>query len=61
MCFLGGAIQIILCESFPKWGYPRVIHVNRMLHYKPSMLGKNHLWLGSLKADCFSTILEVIG
>ena len=27
-----------------KWGYPQIIHVNMIFHYKPSILGYPHLW-----------------
>jgi len=25
-----------ICGGFLKWGYPEIIHFNRMFHYKPS-------------------------
>jgi hypothetical protein len=27
-----------------KWGYPEIIHLNRIFHYKPTILGIHHLW-----------------
>ena len=27
-----------------KWGYPEIIHLNRIFHYKPTILGVHHLW-----------------
>ena len=29
---------------FPKWGYPQIIHFNRVFHYKPSILGYPYFW-----------------
>ena len=29
--------------GFLKWGYPQIIHLNRIFHYKPSILG--YLWI----------------
>ena len=29
----------IIYGGFPKCGYPQIIHVNRIFHYKPSILG----------------------
>ena len=30
--------------AFLKWGYPQIIHANRIFHYKPSIFGYHHLW-----------------
>jgi hypothetical protein len=27
-----------------KWGYPEIIHLNRIFHYKPTILGIPYLW-----------------
>ena len=37
---------IILGSSagFLKWWYPQIIHFNRVLHYKPSILGYPYFW-----------------
>ena len=29
---------------FQKWGYPQIIHFNRVFHYKPSILGYPYFW-----------------
>ncbi len=29
---------------FQKWWYPRIIHFNRVFHYKPSILGYPYFW-----------------
>ena len=31
-------------ECFWKWWYPRIIHFNRVFHYKPSILGYPYFW-----------------
>ena len=30
--------------GFPKWGYPQIIYINAIFHYKPSISGIPHLW-----------------
>ena len=29
---------------FQKWGYPQIIHFNKVFHYKPSILGYHYFW-----------------
>ena len=33
-----------LSECFQKYGYPQIIHFNRVFHYKPSNLGYPYFW-----------------
>ena len=35
---------IYINGDFLKWGYPWIIHFNRIVHYKPSIFGYHHLW-----------------
>ena len=58
-CLVLAALQQSQSWSFPKsWGYPQIIHCNRILHYKPSSVGNfditatGTLWSGS--RDSFS-------
>ena len=37
-------ISIYIYRGFLKWGYPWIIHFNRVFHYIPSILGYPHLW-----------------
>jgi hypothetical protein len=41
---------------FPKWGYPQIIHFDRIFHYKPSILGYPHLWKPPTMYSCNSHI-----
>ena len=34
----------IYTYGFPEIGYPQIIHFNRMVHDKPSVLGYPHVW-----------------
>ena len=31
-------------RCFLKWWYPQIIHLNRVFHYKPSILGYPYFW-----------------
>ena len=37
-------IYIYTYGGFLKWGYPQIIHLNGIFHYKPTVLGYPHLW-----------------
>ena len=37
-------LKKIAYGGFLKWGYPQIIHLNMIFHYKPTILGYSHLW-----------------
>ncbi len=37
---------------FKKWGYPQIIHFNRVFHYKPSIWGYPYFWKHPYKKSC---------
>ena len=57
--FFDDSIHGILMDShqrygcFLKWWYPQIIHFNRVLHYKPSILGYLYFWKHPYGYRCF--------
>ena len=47
---LGGVSHANTYGGFLKWGYPQIIHLNGMFHYKSSILGT--LIYGNLRMLC---------
>ena len=49
--------------GFLKWGFPQIIHFNRIFHYKPSIFRYHHLWKPpyALCLDGFEEIVATDG
>ena len=43
--FLWHIDALVVSGCFQIWGYPQIIHFNRIFHYKPSILGVSPLFL----------------
>ena len=45
---LGSGLKVVgsvyICIYIQKYGYPQIIHLNRVFHYKPSILGYPYFW-----------------
>ena len=41
---LEGVLGMLAFGGFQKWGYPQVIHLNRIFPCKRSILGYPHIW-----------------
>ena len=42
---------LLVYGSFLKWGYPQIIHLNRIFHYKRSILGIPHWWKPRIRTN----------
>ena len=40
------------CGGVHKWGYPQIIHLGRIVHYKLSILGYPHFWNPNIAYYC---------